>query len=135
MKKLRVADERGQLLILTAVGLVMLLSVAALSVDASFMYAKRNKLHAAADAAAKTAAIEVHRYTDPSTAPLGSLYNFATQQMQANGFSSTTCAASGDCILYHPPATGPFTCANAPLTCQNYVEVIVSELTGTFFGG
>ena len=45
--------ERGQVIVLTALSMTMLLGIAALSVDAAFMYDKRNRLYAAADAAAK----------------------------------------------------------------------------------
>jgi Flp pilus assembly protein TadG len=53
--------ERGQILILTAISMTALIGMAGLSVDTSFMYDKRNRLSAATDAAAKTAALEVHR--------------------------------------------------------------------------
>ena len=53
--------ERGQLLILMAVSMVAFLGITALSIDASYLYSQRNRLYAAADAAAKTGAIEVKR--------------------------------------------------------------------------
>ena len=54
-------SERGSILILTALSMTVLLGIAALSIDISFMYDKRNRLHAAADAAAKSGAFEVRR--------------------------------------------------------------------------
>ena len=56
-----VRGERGQILLLTALSMTTLLAMAALSIDASFMYDKRNRLYAAADAGAKSAALEVRR--------------------------------------------------------------------------
>ena len=43
-------DERGQVLIVTALTLTTLLAIAALAIDTAFMYDKRNHLAAAADA-------------------------------------------------------------------------------------
>src|SRR5262245_16864717 len=54
-------DARGQILIMTAVSMFLLLGVAALSIDASFLYSRRNRLHAAADGGAASAALELLR--------------------------------------------------------------------------
>src|SRR5262245_588754 len=74
-------DEKGSILILTALSLTVLLGIAALSVDASYMYDMRNKLSAAADAAAKSAAIEVHRGNSAN------IVKFAQHQVIAHGFA------------------------------------------------
>ncbi len=105
--------------------MVALLGVAALSLDASFMYDKRNRLHAAADAAAKSAAIEVIR--NPSVSQ-GSLEAFADQQVVALGFSPSRLGGTTTVVINHGPASGPF--AGDPY----YVEAVVSEPTSTFFG-
>src|SRR4030095_16278379 len=57
----RSGDERGQILLLIALSIVVIIGVMSLTLDASFMYEERNRLHAAADAAAKSAALEVFR--------------------------------------------------------------------------
>jgi hypothetical protein len=121
-------NERGQILIINAISLVTLLGVSALALDASFMYDKRNRLFAAADAAAKSAAIEVRR--NPS---IGStdLETFAYHEIAALGFNP---GGTTTVVVNHPPLSGPFRCAVAPTTCTNYVEVVASESTGTFFG-
>lgn len=109
----------------------MLLSVAALAIDASFMYDRRNQLHAAADAAAKAGAIEIRR--DASlTEPI--LKRFADAAVTDAGFTPAACdAASGVSVcVHHPPQSGPFSCASNP-SCQFFVEAIVSQPTGTFF--
>lgn len=118
-------NDHGQILILTALSMVALLGIAALAIDASFMYDKRNKLHAAADAAAKSAAIEVHRN---STVSQTELEAFADQQIVAHGFLSTRGGGTATVVVNRPPASGPFA-GNT-----NYVEVIASEPTATFFG-
>ena len=115
-------DDRGQILILTALSMTALLAVAALSLDASYMYDKRNRLHAAADAAAKSGAIEVKRNPSISNADL---QVFADQQVTAVGFSP---GGATSVVVSHPPVSGPFTGS------ASYVEVVVSEPTSTFFG-
>src|SRR5689334_8299547 len=54
-------NERGAILILTALVLTALLGITALALDASFMYDKRNAFGAAADAAALATAKEYKR--------------------------------------------------------------------------
>ena len=97
-------DQRGQILILTALSMTVLLGMAALSVDASFMYDKRNRLYAAADAAAKLAATEVHRVAtlcDDAAA----LQAFGNDQVARHGFNP-----SGATVvqMHCPPSSGPF---------------------------
>jgi len=122
----RLSDQQaGQILVLAAVFIVALLGVMALTLDASFMFAKRNRLHAAADAAAKSAAIEVLR--NPTVSQT-SLEAFADQQVGAHGFVSSRLGGTTSVVVNHGPTSGPFT------GDVNYVEAIVSEPTSTFFG-
>ena len=125
-KRTPVRDERGQILIITAVTLTVILGIAALSVDASFMYDKRNRLYAAADAAAKGAALELAR--NP-TATDTILQTFAYREITNLGFNPGGATVVG---LWHS-GTGPIDGSFAGNT--NYVEVKVSENTATFFGG
>jgi len=132
-KRLRLADERGQILIVTAVGgLALMLGISALAIDASLMYDKRNALHAAADAAAKVAAIEMRRNPGLSTP---TLKTFADEQVNALGLTAAACGAtSGTSVcINHPPVNGPFNCTNLPGQCNSFVEAIVSQQAGTFF--
>jgi hypothetical protein len=119
------ARESGQILVLTAVTMVALLGIAALALDVSYMFDKRNRLHAAADAAAKSAAIEVFRNPSVSQA---SLEAFADQQVQALGFSPSRLGGTVSVVINHPPVVGPNFIGNS-----NYAEAIVSEPTSTFF--
>ena len=112
-------SEEGSILMLTALSMVVLLSMVALAVDGSYMYTERNRMAAAADAAAKSGAIEYRR--DPSS----NLQAFANREVVRHGFDP---AADTTVTVHRPPSTGPFT-AN-----QNYVEVIVSRPTASFFG-
>ena len=121
----RLSDERGQLLIMTALFMLSLLTMTAFSFNAGYMYDKRNRLQAAADAAAMTGAIEVRRaptISDPD------LLKFAQQQVSAHNFDPT---ATGFVLtVNHPPASGPYAGSGFP----GFVEVIASEQTETFFG-
>ena len=121
----RCGQDSGQILVLAAVSMIALLGIAALTLDTSFMYAKRNRLHSAADAAAKTAAIEVLRNAGISQA---SLEAFADEQVGAHGFVSDRLGGTTSVVINRGPASGPFA------GDVNYVEAIVSEATSTFFG-
>ena len=116
--------ESGQILVLTTVSMIALLGIMAISLDASFMFEKRNQLHAAADAAAKSAAIEVIR--NPSVSQ-SSLEKFADQQIIAHGFQPARLGGTASIVVNRPPLSGTF------VGNTNYVEVIASESTSTFF--
>src|SRR5947207_10392769 len=88
-------SARGQILIMVAVALVMLLSVVGLVIDGSYMFEKRHRLAVAADAAAMTAAIEYHR----SHATLPQLYCFAAHAVLINGFTPDQCGNAGTAHL------------------------------------
>ncbi len=123
------ASARGQILILTALMMTTLLGIAALSIDASFMYDRRNTLAASADAAAKSVAMEIHR--NPGIGP-AAMRTFAESQVVAHGLTPAGCGSAtnaGICIN-RPPMSGPFAGAGFP----DYVEVTVAQVTPTFFG-
>lgn len=117
--------ERGQILIMTALAMTAMLGVAALAIDTAFMYDKRNHLFAAADAAAKAAAIE--RWRSGSA----DLQRFAYHELAVQGIDPATLTTK---IVR--------ACDEAGATCSpvftpswhTYVEVIISQQTNTFFG-
>src|SRR5262245_60436779 len=119
-------SDRGQVLLLTAFSMLVLFGMAALSVDASFMYEKRNKLYAAADAGAKSAAIELSLNASINQ---GSLNAFADQQAAWHGFQATRYGGTTSIVVNHPPVLSALYAGNT-----SYVEVIASEPTSTFFG-
>src|SRR5689334_20931616 len=93
-------QDSGQILVLTTVSMIALLGIMAISLDASFMFEKRNQLHAAADAAAKSAAIEVIRNPAVSQA---SLEKFADQQIIAHGFQPARLGGTANVVVNRPP--------------------------------
>src|SRR5688572_30467957 len=123
-RRVQLRNQEGQILVLTSVSMIALLGIMALSLDASFMFEKRNRLHAAADAAAKSAAIEIIRN---SSVTQTSLEKFADQQVIAHGFLPTRQSGTTSVVVNRPPSSGPFA-GNV-----SYVEAIVSESTSTFF--
>src|SRR5262245_16612456 len=124
-------DERGQIVVLTVVMLVALMGITALSIDASFMYAKRNRFSAAADAAAQTAMIELVRVaTSTDTAGITA---FATKEVEAQLGSSAGVNVSVGCYTAMSTSgalSGSVGCG----ATTNYVQVTISQTLNTFFG-
>ena len=136
MHKLNAGNERGSILLLTAFVLVAMLSVAALSVDASYMYQQRNRLSGAADAAAWAAAQELYRST---TANLQTYANHEVS-VQVVPFGLTVASGPSGVVTCPSPSSGQVeVCVNSPpingsfAGTAGYVEVIVSEPNSTFF--
>jgi hypothetical protein len=102
------------------------MGIAALSIDAAYMYDRRNRLHAAADAAAKSAVLARLRNSSAD------VQAFANHEVTALGLAPVvSCGATGgtSVCVNRPPSSGAFA-GNS-----NYVEVIVSERSiPTFFG-
>lgn len=123
IRQLRVTGQRrrGVVCILMAVVLVMLMSVAALSIDGGQLYQKRRNLQTAADSAAEAGAIElfskysVNRGTDLDSAARNSALSLAS----AHGYGVT---GSGSTVTINiPPASGVFRGK------AGYVEAIITE--------
>jgi len=91
--------ESGSILILTALTMAVLLGIAALSLDISFMYDKQNRLYAAADAGAKSAAFELKLNSSIS---LTDLQTFANQEVSAYGFNPAPAGTTSVVVLHHP---------------------------------
>jgi hypothetical protein len=117
-------SESGSVLILTALSMVLLLGVAAFAVDGSYMYTERNRMWAAADAAAKAAALEVFY---KSTATQADLETFADHQVALHNFSPARSGGDTDVVVSHPPISGDH------IGDAGYVEVTVARTTPTFF--
>jgi Flp pilus assembly protein TadG len=122
------AGERGQILVFSLAAMTAILGVAALSIDAAFMYDKRNRLYAAADAAAKSVALELRRDNTLSTVP--ELKRYADQQILMQGFNP---AGSTNVMVRRCTEFGA-TCSGSFATNSYFVEIIVTETTSTFFG-
>ena len=112
-------SEAGNILILTVLAMVVVLGIVALAIDGSYMYTERNRMAAAADAAAKSAALELKRGS-------GDLQAFANREVVAHGFTPAP-DGDADVVVTTPPDDGAF--AGQP----KFVKVVVSRTTATFF--
>lgn len=120
------SSERGSVLILVALSMVCLLSVAALSVDASFAFDLKNRLGAVADAAAKSAAFEVKH---KNAANLG-----VFAQAEVARAISAGLVPSGTALVAARLCSDVGATCSAPYVGTGYVEVIVEKAQPTFFG-
>ena len=100
--------------------MVLMLGILAFAIDTSLLYAERNRMAAAADAAAKSAAME---YLRKSTSDLQA---FANREVLVNGFNP---GGTTTVLVNRPPSSGPFAGSSYP----TYVEVRVSQPTTTYF--
>ena len=131
------ASHQGQVLIVTAVALVVLISIGAIVVDLGFSWMLRRQEQNAADPAAIAAA---RWLKDPTTGnpnnPLtiqGSMNTDACFYAQQNGFFTTDAGcsaalASGDLLVKSPPISGPYS------SRDGFVQVMISSTHPSFFG-
>lgn len=109
--------ERGQVLVLIALGMVAIVGIVAVAVDGGQLFAERRRSQNAADNAALAAAYAICKKTDPVAAGLASA---ATNGYDNDGASNTV-------TLNHPPLSG------AHLGDNEYSEAIVDSHRTTFF--
>jgi len=112
-------DERGQVLVLSAMIVTLLLGMVGLIVDGGFYYGQRRQAQNSADEAARAAAYELAFGGDESDAIAAAYAYAAANGFDVNGEESVT--------VNIPPVSGP----NAG--DSNYIEVIVGETPRTFF--
>jgi hypothetical protein len=115
------SNEAGQILLLVALGMVVLIGSVALAVDVGYLrYMKRN-MQKAADAAAIAGAAE-RIYN------VGNIGNAARTDASKNGFTDGTDGVS--VTVNRPPNREPYQSRPDP---DNYVEVIIDQEQPTFF--
>ena len=118
--------RRGNVIVMCAVSLVMIVAVTALSVDGGMLLDKRRTLQATTDAAALAAAGEfVTNYrTDLGTDPKGTARQAAYDACAQNGFvDGVNCSVT----VNIPPKSGPFTGKPA------HAEVLIAYDQPRFF--
>lgn len=114
-------DESGQVLVLTALSMVLLMGFTALAVDVGVLFRAKRNLQIAADAAATAGVQNLHYGLSASTA--------ARAAATANGMTGT-CGGSGTKVcVYSPAVDGP----NAGVA--GFVEVTISQPEPTTFMG
>jgi len=112
-------DEAGQALVLVALGLMMLLMMAALGVDVGYLHYQRQQMQKAADAAAIAGATALSYNGNFAVA--------AQNDAAANGFAN---GSNGVSVAVHNP---PQTFGDPFLGNGHYVEVIITKRQPTFF--
>jgi Flp pilus assembly protein TadG len=117
-------EERGNVLILAAASLTMLLSFLALSADVGNLFLTQRQLQSLADAAAMAGALEITACNN--TAKCGIMTTAASNAMTESGVSLTgvnLTLNNGPSALAGDPNAGKL----------NYVEAIVTENVPTYF--
>lgn len=129
-----IRSEEGTIVLLMALITPVLLGFMALTIDVGFMYDTRNRLYAAADAAAKSAALEIQRVVNAGgSADNANINAYAlhviNEQITAGYLPANTAEAP---IIRR--------CSDAGATCTtyagnpNFVEVILRAPTPMLFG-
>jgi hypothetical protein len=130
----RRGSERGQILIIVAVGMVVLLGVAALVVDLGLSWMMRRHEQNAADPAAIAAARHLRDALGNAAWDQVAANSDACFYAKVNGFfegDDDTCSAArtaGDLRVLHPPISGDYSGDTGK------VQVIITGRHPTFFG-
>src|SRR5436309_3652892 len=86
-------NERGQVMVLTAIGLIALCAVAGLAGDIGYFFDYRRRMQTAADAAALAGAVQLRRDNKIASA--------AQAAAATDGFTNST-----DVAVHNPPLNG-----------------------------
>ena len=114
-------NQRGQILVLVALGLVVLIGVMGLAIDLGYLRYVRRQIQSAADAAAIAGALELSSCGTGCTAAITAAAQKASGE---NGFSQ---GVSGVTIEVDPPPIAPDPLAADTADANKLVEVIVSQ--------
>ncbi|MCV0403695.1 MAG: hypothetical protein K5924_08280 [Chloroflexi bacterium] len=131
-------SERGQILVITAAGLIVMLGIAALVVDLGMSWMLRRQEQNAADPAAIAAARWLRDpVTGNATWNPTEAWNDACFYAQQNGFfaADSGCNAaklSGSLRVHSPPVSGPY--AGSPGKVQVIIRATHPSLFGRIFG-
>jgi hypothetical protein len=118
-------SERGQALILIALGAIALFAIAGLAIDGSAKMSDRRHAQNAADTAALAGALAVAR-GDPNW-ELDAL-NRAMENGYDNVFPSNTVE------VHNPPVSGIYKdCGDVHFNCNDYIQVIITSHRDTWF--
>lgn len=124
-RQLRKADE-GQVLVVVALGLVLLLLAAGFAVDVGYAFYQKHQMQKAADAGAVGAGMALSIYG--STDGQSQITTAGRNDSAANGFTNNVNGIT--VVVKNPPVDGPYSTVS---NNQDYVEVTVSQLQPTFF--
>lgn len=121
-------EEQGNILILTALCMTMLISFMAMAVDVGNLYYTKCKLQTLADAAAMAGALEVDTCIAAGQLNCSAMRTAAESALTENGISATE---SGVLLTIN---NGPSALAGDPNTgSKYYVEAVVAKQVPTYF--
>jgi hypothetical protein len=126
-------DDRGQILVVVAAGLVVLLAVAALVVDLGFSWMLRRQEQNAADPGSIAAARWLKDDLGNARSPFPEAYSEACFYAQQNGFfegDTSDCATArtaGQLRVHWPPVSGDYS-GN-----RDAIQVIITDTHPSFF--
>jgi Flp pilus assembly protein TadG len=103
----RFGPERGQVFVLTAIGLTAICGMAGFSIDVASWYQAHRKQQAIADAAAIAAADDLPGSTDQATADAESYATKNGGSLSASGITYSTKYAANDTVTVTTSATAP----------------------------
>jgi Flp pilus assembly protein TadG len=131
-------DDRGNITLLTALCLPMLLSALAIAIDLGYLYITQRNLQIYADAAAMAGALEASSCVSSNC---GVIQKAATSAMTENGSAAPTvflqCATPSGTGLLLTVNNGPCALGTSDPNNSNtnYVEVVLTKNVPTIFGG
>jgi hypothetical protein len=124
--------ERGQALILIAVGIAVLLGMTALAIDGGNAFADRRHAQNAADNAALAGALA--KVTNPDKNPTEKWEIVQTAALNIAASNTYTNDGERSVVSVHiPPIEGPYSCENQPDICNDYLQVIIVSNIDTWF--
>lgn len=137
--------ERGQVIVLFALSLVVLVGMLALILDGGRVYTERRMAQNAADAAATAGAASLNMSNPPAsiTSSLPAVQAAACKAAAANGFGSgkvdSTCGPDGTVVQIHVPGSndgvGKLPGVLSQFDAQGYVQVTVTSNFRPFVAG
>ncbi|HEY9137420.1 MAG TPA: pilus assembly protein TadG-related protein [Terriglobus sp.] len=136
MKRLsQLRDDSGQVLIIAALCMVVLIAFVGLAVDIGFIRHEQNRLQNAADATALAAALEVR--VCGGTPNCAAMQTAAQKAMEENGYSGATvitnCATPGTALTVMVNNPTCLISSDPNKARYNYVETQVSEKAPLYF--
>ena len=128
------SDQRGQILIITAFGLVVLMGIAAIVIDLGFAWMLRRQEQNAADPGAIAAARHLKDEFGNAAWDPGAMQADACFYAQDNGFfegdlnCNNALNVTQDLQVHSPPISGPY------VGTPGHVQVIIRATPPSFFG-
>jgi len=135
----RCADERGSVLILTALSMTVLLGFVALAIDAGNLYFTQSRLQTLADTAAMAGALEASSCSSANCAIITTAATTAltegTPSVSVTLFTQCATAAGTGILLTINNAPCALGASDLNNGNKNYVEAVVSQKVTTYFAG